>query len=122
MSQNRRAGIIYIKVDGELYDAAGDFTYNLGKPSREALSGADGIHGYKETPQPAFIEGEIRDSNSLDLATLLTLDGVTVTLELNNGKVIVLRDAWFAGEGGGSTGEATIAARFESRNEAEEVK
>ncbi len=122
MSQNRRAGIIYLKIDGDMHDVVGDFSYNLGKPKREPLIGGDSVHGYSETPQPAFIEGEVRDSQDLDLGALATIDGATVTLELSNGKVIVLRNAWFAGDGNGSTGEANIAVRFESRQEAEEVK
>ena len=89
-TNNRRAGIIYVKVDGRQYDAKGAYTYNLGKPKRDAIIGADGVHGYKETPQVAFIEGAVTDSDELDLATLVTADNVTVTLELNNGKVVTL--------------------------------
>lgn len=78
------------------------------------------MHGYKETPQVAFIEGAVTDSDELDLATLVTADNVTVTLELNNGKVVTLSNAWFASEGSGSTDEGEIAVRFESRREAVE--
>ncbi len=121
MPGNLRAGKIYLKINGELYEAKGDFTYNLGKPSRAAIVGADGIHGYRETPQVAFIEGAVTDSPDLDLAALSTVDDATVTLELANGKTIVLGGAWFAGEGSVTVGEAEIAVRFESRREAQEV-
>lgn len=121
-TNNRRAGIIYVKVDGKQYDAKGAYTYNLGKPKRDAIIGADGVHGYKETPQVAFIEGAVTDSDELDLATLVTADNVTVTLELNNGKIITLSRAWFAGDGTASTEEAEIPVRFESKNRAQEVK
>lgn len=120
-SPNRRAGIIFLKVDGALYEAKGNFTYNLGKPKREGIVGADSVHGYKETIQIPFIEGEITDSNQLSLEKLVTLDGVTVTLELNNGKSILLRDAWYAGEGTGETEEANIGVRFEAKG-GEELK
>lgn len=119
MSQ-RRAGILFLKVDGALYDAKGNFTYNLGKAKREAIVGADAVHGYKEMPQVAFIEGEFTDGSSLDLAKLVALDGVTVTLELANGKVVILRDAWFAGDGNVQTEEGNIAVRFEAKS-ADEV-
>ena len=121
-TNNRRAGIIYVKVDGKQYDAKGAYTYNLGKPKRDAIIGADGVHGYKETPQVAFIEGAVTDSDELDLATLVTADNVTVTLELNNGKIITLSRAWFAGDGTASTEEAEIPIRFESKSRAQEVK
>lgn len=122
MAQNRVGGIIFLKIDGRQYKAKGDFSYNLGKPMREAVVGADTVHGYSEKPQVAFVEGEITDSANLDLATLVQSDGVTVTLELANSKVIVLNQAWFAGDGTGNTGEGNIAVRFESALEAEEIR
>lgn len=118
---NLRAGKIYVKINGELRDAKGDYTYNLGKPKRDAIIGADGVHGYKETPQVAFIEGAVTDAPGFSLADLATVDNATVTLELAIGKTIVLNNAWFAGEGSVTTGEAEIAVRFESRQEGQEV-
>ncbi len=119
--ERRRAGILYFKVDSELYDAKGNFTYNLGMPKREAILGCNAVHGYKETMQAPFIEGEVTDRKELDLKKLITAESATVTLELSNGKVIVLRDAWYAGEGTGNTEEANIAVRFEGIS-AEEVR
>lgn len=116
----RKGGIIQFQLNGVLQDAKGNFTYNLGRPKREPLVGADGVHGYKETPQVAFIEGEITDRGTLDLNGLVTMKDATVTLELANGKVIALRDAWYASEGTGNTEEGNIGVRFEGAS-AEEV-
>lgn len=121
MADQRRAGLIQLQVQGEIQDAKGAFTYNLGRPKREAIIGSDGVHGFKETPQVAFIEGAITDRGTLDLAVLATGRDLTVTLTLGNGKVIVLRDGWYAAEGTGSTEEAEIAVRWEGSN-AEEVQ
>lgn len=121
MSQQRRGGILFLKVGGERQDAKGNFTYNLGQPKRDGIVGADGVHGYKEMPQVPFIEGEITDRQTLDLAALLNVVDTTVTLELANGKVIVLRQAWYAGEGTGNTEEGNIGVRFEGLS-AEEVR
>lgn len=120
MASQRRAGLIQVKVNGEIFDAKGNWTYNLGRPKREAIPGADVIHGYKEMPQVAFIEGEITDRGTLSLATLVTLTGATITLDLANDKTVVLRQAWFAGDGNAQTEEANIAVRFEGLG-AEEV-
>lgn len=109
----RRAGIIQFQVDGEIMDAKGNFSYNLGRPVREPIIGSDVAHGFMERPQIAFIEGEITDRSDLDLAVLVTTDAATITLRLNNGKTISLRDAWFAGEGTGNSEEGNIAVRFE---------
>ncbi len=119
--KNRIGGTIALKVNGEIYFAKGNFTYNLGKPKREGVIGADTVHGYKETPQIPFVEGEITDRKELSLEDLVTLDEATITLELANGKVIALSEAWYAGEGTGNTEEGNIACRFEGMS-CEEVK
>jgi hypothetical protein len=119
MSQ-RRGGLISFSVNGVLYDAKGSFSYNLGRPAREAVVGSDAVHGYIERPQVPYIEGEITDRSTLDLAALVGTTDATVTLELANGKVIVLRDAWYAGEGTGNSEEGNIPVRFEGMG-AEEV-
>lgn len=121
MATNRRGGIIFLKVNSTQYSAKGNFTYNLGIPKREAIVGSDEVHGYKETPQVPFIEGEITDKDDLDLAALLAAKDATVTLELANGKVIALREAWFASEGTGNTEEGNIGVRFEGMS-AEEIR
>lgn len=120
MANQRRAGLIELKVGGEIQSAKGSFSYNLGRVKREAMVGSDGIHGFKETPQVAFIEGAITDRDNLDVAALVTSRDVTVTLTIGNEKMIVLRDAWFAGEGTVSTEEAEIPVRWEGAN-AEEI-
>lgn len=120
MAQERVGGIIQVQVDGEVYRAKGDFSYNLGRPKRDTVMGVDGRHGYKDVPQIAFIEGEFTDSSSLNLDTLLNVENATVTISLANGKKVALFDAVFASEGTVSTGEGNIAVRFEG-SQAEEV-
>jgi tail tube protein len=120
MADQRRAGLIQLQVNGEIHDAKGSFSYNLGRPKRDALIGADGVHGFKETPQVCYIEGAITDRGTLDVAALVSGKNQTLTLTLGNGKVIVLRDAWFAGEGTASSEEAEIPVRWEGAN-AEEI-
>lgn len=119
----RRAGIIFLKIDGEQFDAKGNFTYGMGKPNRESIMGSDGFHGYKEMPQAAFIEGEITDSKDLDVDKLANITDSTITLELANSKVVVLRNAFSTNKDGlsGQTEEGNIPVRFEGAS-AEEVR
>jgi hypothetical protein len=119
MEAQRRGGIIQVQVDGVMYDAKGNFTYNLGRPKREAIVGADRIHGFKETPQVGFIEGEFTDRGDLDVNKVVTLKDATETLSLANGKVIVLRGAYYAGDGTGNTDEGNMD--FRAEGEAEEI-
>lgn len=120
MSQ-RRSGTIYFKIDGLTYQAKGNFTYNIGNPKREAIVGADGVHGYSEKPQVAFIEGELTDTSDLDLNALTKADDITATLELANGKVIAVRNAWYAAEGNVQTEEGNIQLRIEGKS-GEEIR
>ena len=62
MANNRVGGIIELKVNSSLLSAKGNFTYNIGRNKKEAVLGADNVHGYKEMPQVPFIEGEITDN------------------------------------------------------------
>jgi hypothetical protein len=120
MASQRRGGLIQVQVDGEILEAKGSWSYNLGRPTRESIVGADAVHGYKETPTIPFIEGEITDRSDLDIASLSTVTDATVTLQLANGKMIVLRDAFAAGEWTGNTEEGNFPARFEGKG-AEEI-
>lgn len=110
----RKAGICFFKVDGVQYSAKGNFSYGLGTEKRESIVGADSVHGYKATPQPAFIEGEITDASDLDLKQFAEIQDATVTLELANGKVVVLKNAYQVGDGAGNTEEGNIPFRFEA--------
>lgn len=120
MADNRRGGTIEVAVDGNVYDAKGAFTYNLGRPKREGIVGSDRVHGYKETPQLAFLEGIITDRGTLNLDDLLNLEDATVTLKLINGKTIAFREAWYAADGDVTTEEGEVQVRFEAVS-AEEI-
>jgi hypothetical protein len=118
----RVGGIIQFKINGTIYPAKGNFTYNLGKPKREGIVGSDNrVHGFKETPQIPFIEGEITDSYDLDIGGILDITDSTLLLELSNGKSFILRGAFYAGDGNLETEEGKLQIRFEGV-EGEEVK
>jgi hypothetical protein len=121
MSQ-RRGGIIELKVNGEIFDAKGNFSYGLGKNERTSIVGADGLHGYSEKVMPGFIEGEITDKASLSLDALSKVVDAVVTLTLANGKIVVLRDAFHTNPDGmgGTTEEGAVKVKFEGN--AEEVR
>lgn len=116
-----RAGKITLKTDGMVLDAKGSFTYNLGRDKLTGIAGADRVHGAYSTVQVPFIEGIVTDDEGLDLDALLTARDITATLDLDNGKTIVLRGAWFAGEGNVTTEQGEIAVRWEGLS-AMEVK
>ena len=112
-----RGGLLAVKVNGATFSGVGNFTYNMGKPLRATLTSATGVDGYSVTPQAAFIEGEFRDGQDVDVEALNDVTDATVTLELANGKTFVLANAWRAGEGTMNTQEGNFAVRFESATE-----
>ncbi len=113
-------GVINIRVNGVLHRAKGTFTYNLGVNKREGVLGADGPHGFKETPKFPRVEGAITDSPDLDVRELQSTRDAAVTLELANGKVIVFEGAWYVADGNVTTEEGEIEIAFEAMR-AEEV-
>lgn len=119
---SRIGGKIQFQIDGEIYDAKGSFTYNLGGWSRDAVIGEDGIHGFSETARVARIEGEITDMGNLNLDFLQNIDDAVVTLTLFKGtqanpqdKVIALDHAWYAGTGDGNSKEGNVAVLFHAK-------
>lgn len=115
-----RAGKITLKTDSLVWDAKGSFTYNIGADKRTAIIGADRVHGHYSQPQVPFIEGIITDDADLDLPALLNGKNLTVTLELANGKTIILRQGWYAGEGNVTTEQGEIAVRWEGLSATED--
>jgi predicted heme/steroid binding protein len=109
----RVGGLISIAVNGTRLDAVGSFDWNDGTAIKTGMVGHDRVHGFQELPAIPFIEGEIRVTPGLDLRAIKNTRDATVTLELPSGHVIVLRNAWFAGEGTASTEEGNMGARFE---------
>jgi len=119
----RKGGIIFFKIDGVQYQAKGAFTTSLGRATREAIVGSDGVHGYKEMPVAPYVEGEITDDLAISLDALSQVTDATVTVEYANGKVFVLRNAWSTNQDGMSvqTEEGNVPIRFEGLS-AEEVR
>ena len=113
----RLAGIIQVQVDGQIYRAKGAFTYNPGSPKRKAIIGSDAPHGFKETPQIGWIEGEVTDGSDINILDLTTIEDATVTIDLANGKMFVLHEAYYAGDGTVSTDEGNIGVRFEGEGD-----
>jgi hypothetical protein len=105
---------MYLKIDGRLMKAKGEFTYNLGHPKMTAIIGADGIHGPKAEPVVAYIQGAITDEPDLKIKELVTATEITATLELINGKVITGSNCWYAADADITHTEAQIPVRFES--------
>src|SRR5687767_5733525 len=89
-----RGGLCYFKANGQQYDCRADVKYSVTDIVRETVKGMDGIHGYTESKEAPFIEGTFSDAGNLDTKAFQAMTDVTITLELGNGKQVILRNAW----------------------------
>jgi uncharacterized protein YlzI (FlbEa/FlbD family) len=89
----RIAGIAFLKVDGNIYPLRGNLTVSPSTVERAMLAGQDFIHGYSEMPRIPAISGDVSLDPALSMEDVERLVDVTVTAELANGKVYVLREA-----------------------------
>jgi hypothetical protein len=111
-------GIIELATSVKLR-AKGSFSYGLGLDERQAVVDHDGVAGFTRNKSIGYIEGVITDTVDLSIKELHEYTG-TVTLGLDNGKIITLRDAFFIGTGEGSTEQGEVNVRFEGN--AEEIR
>lgn len=109
----RIGGKLFISSNGVRLAAKGEWTVNPGVDKRDAVVGADQVHGYMEKPQVPSFEGAVTVMPDLDVKALLNTKDATITLELANGKTPVLREAWYAGEGTFKTDEGELAVLFQ---------
>ncbi len=117
----RVAGIIYLQIDGEQIRAKGSFEYLLSGVKNESIPNADGTVGIGGAFVPGYIKGTIPNYNETDHAALKFCEGVTVTLELANGKIIVAKDAVQTDESVGNVESGEFTLQFDSEN-VEEVR
>jgi len=107
------AGTAYFTIDGQRYSLKGNMTVALGARERETVVGLDNIHGFKEMPAAAFIECDVTDKPDFNINDLNDLEDSTVTVELINGKVGVLRNAWQVNNIELNVDEGELTVRFE---------
>jgi hypothetical protein len=112
-SSNRLAGTATLTADGQSYALMGEFGYRVSGVTRESLSGADGVHGYKETPRPGQIVASLRDGNAVSMAQINAMTNVTVVMQLANGKTIIGRNMWTVDDQDVKSSEASTDVKWE---------
>lgn len=115
MALTRVAGVAFVKVDGVQYALQGNATVNFSEAQREAMVGADGVHGFKEVPQAPSIAITLTRTPDCSLETLKRIANSTVTLEASDGKTYVLTEAFQSGELSYAVIEGTLPVTFHGR-------
>lgn len=112
----RVAGIAFVKIDGDQLPLKGNFTVSPSALERTGIAGQDYVHGYQELPRVPFIEGDITLHPNVSMEDLETIVNSTVTAELFNGKIYVLRNAWTRAAFELNTGEGQVRVRWEGES------
>ena len=90
------AGTAFVKVDGDQLTLSGTLKVDPSEFEREGMVGLSGVAGFNEKNVIPEVEIEIFVTSQTDLTKLKDLVDGSVTVELANGKVFVLRNAWLA--------------------------
>ncbi len=116
------SGLFNLLINGRLFVAKGNFTYNHGGIKNEGQVASNGdIVGFKTSRMIPFIEGELIDTPDLDIKALQAIRDGEITLELANGKVFVLSGAHWSGDGNAQTEDGNVAIKFEGTSAEEFV-
>lgn len=121
MSSNLLAGIAKVSIDGVTRQLEGGAKYSPSKVKREALTGPDGFHGWKETPVPGSITMSLRDAGDMSVADFNALRNSTVVLELANGKIVTGRNMGTTDAQEVDTEDAKFEVKFEGPQVSEQT-
>ena len=117
MAVNRIAGICYVRAGAAGQIAlGGSVTVSPSSIEREGKAGLSGVVGHVERPRVPYIEVEGQTIPGFSAAALEAVEDETVTAELANGSVYILRNAWLAGALEIDAAEGTYTARFEGKS------
>lgn len=98
MASNAIGGTAYLKVDGKQYRLRGNLKCTGFTPTRTGKAGADGVHGFLQTPAVPMIEYQFSDLGKLSILDLGNITSSTITATLINGKTYVLNNGWHEGD------------------------
>ncbi|CAM5771995.1 hypothetical protein LMIY3S_03695 [Labrys miyagiensis] len=109
----RFAGIAYVKVDAKQFPLRGNMTVMPSATVRSGIAGQDYVHGYSEMPVVPYVEGDFSLTTDWAIGDIKGITDATVTVELANGRVYVLRNAWQAGDLPLESADGKVRLRFE---------
>lgn len=111
MGQRIGGDVCYIKADGINLTACGDVVTGGAWPERETK-----VPGYyTEKEANPYIEATFINSKDVSLESLYKAENATVTAELKNGKVRILRNAYLVGAIEENHTDGTVKLRWEGQ-------
>jgi len=118
---NLLAGTSSVSVDGVTYQLEGSLKYSPSKIKRETLTGPDGVHGFKETNVPPFMQFSLRDAGGLTVEDFNKMRDALVVAQLANGKTIIGNNMWTTDPQEVDTTDGKFDVRFEGPDVTEQT-
>lgn len=115
MANQKRGGVVYIKKNGVQQDVIGAVKVQPDFFKKTALKGEARTLGHTAEFMTPYVEGEISVDENFDVQALLDGEAESITVEFYSGKVFVLRDAVYAGDGTYESKEGKIPVRWEGQ-------
>jgi uncharacterized protein YlzI (FlbEa/FlbD family) len=110
---NRFAGVAYWSVDGRQLAVRGNLEVMPSRYDRTGIAGQDAVHGYSELPVVPYIAGDVSTLEGTSVENIDAVTDATITVEMANGSVFVLRNAWRAERSTVNTRDGQFHVRFE---------
>jgi hypothetical protein len=110
---NRFAGVAYWSVDGRQLAVRGNLEVMPSRYERTGIAGQDAVHGYSELPVVPYVSGDVSTLEGTSVENIDAVTDATITVEMANGSVFVLRRAWRAERSTVNTRDGQFHVRFE---------
>lgn len=108
------SGIIEVKRDGSVLRVEGEWTYHDGTPQKEEQVGHNYVAPVYQ-PQARFVAGNARFETLAEESDFLATKSATITLQLANGELLTLEDAFVTRTGEGNTNSGLVPVRCVAR-------
>lgn len=112
---SRIAGTCFVKVDGDQLSLTGGIEVPMNLRVKESIVDLGGGVDFKETHRAPFVKGTYKVPKDFPLKKLEEGTDMTVTAELANGNVYVLKNAWLEGEANHNAEEGTAELQFNGK-------
>lgn len=109
----RIAGVAFWAVDGTRLAVRGNLTVSPSATEKTGIAGQDYVHGYSETPLVPYIQGDVSLQPGTRIADVDAITNSTITVELADGRVFTLKNAWRAGRSEVNSKDGQFQVRFE---------
>lgn len=111
MAQNT-SGTAFFRINGVQFAIGGEMRLNVLTEKRTALVGMDGNVSPQVEFQSPMVECSVKDFANVDIVALTKMEAATITVEMANGTVWELSNAFYTGDGELDAREGNFQVRF----------